>query len=176
MNIFKSANLFIAAGFASLLFMPVDIHCQNNLMNQLVNSSQDQKVNAASRPIDDPDISTFKTAVLAAGLEDVFIGTGPFTVFAPTNAAFEKLGKKKLEELLKPENRDQLSIIIEYHVVPGKYLAHNLKTATLRTIEGKSVDVKVDNGQITVNNAKVVKTDLVGPNGVIQEIDTVLMP
>lgn len=128
------------------------------------------------RAIDDPDLSTFKQALIAGGLQDIFIGTGPFTVFAPTNQAFAKLGKDKVKTLFKPENKDQLVSILIFHVVPGKYMSNMLKTRSYRTINGKNIEITVENGEVKVNNAKVIKSDLVGPNGVFHHIDTVLMP
>lgn len=126
--------------------------------------------------IDNPELSTFILLVNTAQLKDLFNGTGPFTVFAPTNEAFKKLGQKKLDELSKPENRDHLSDIILYHIIPGKYLSKNLKSRTSPSINGKSIKIVVENGEVKVNNAKVVKTDIVGPNGVLHVIDTVLIP
>ena len=107
---------------------------------------------------------------------DIFVGTGPFTGFAPSNEAFQKFGKEKLHQLLNPDNRDQLTSLIIYHVVPGKYLSKDLKSMDLKTINGKSLAITVQNGEIKVNNAKVIRKDLVGPNGVIHIIDTVLVP
>jgi uncharacterized surface protein with fasciclin (FAS1) repeats len=129
-----------------------------------------------SVPIRDPDLTQFTAAVKAAGIYDLFVGTGPFTVFAPSNAAFDKLGKKKVDELLLPQNKDQLTEILINHVVPGKYLTNTLKTESLKSIGGKELKVGKTNGEITVNGAKVVRTDLVGSNGVIHIIDTVLTP
>lgn len=123
-----------------------------------------------------PELSTFVMLVNKAQLKDLFNGTGPFTVFAPTDEAFKKIDKKKMDELLKPENRDELSSIIIYHVIHGKYMAKNLKTRKAPTINGKSLQISVEDGTIKVNKARVVKTDLIGPNGVIHEIDTVLIP
>jgi uncharacterized surface protein with fasciclin (FAS1) repeats len=122
------------------------------------------------------------TAVKAAGLVDTLKGDGPFTVFAPTDAAFKKLEKAKpgiLETLLKPENKEKLTAILTYHVVPGKVLAAdvlNLKNGTkVKTVNGKSVTVGNKHG-VHVDNAKVVKTDIECTNGVIHVIDTVLLP
>lgn len=126
-------------------------------------------------PIHNPDISIFVNAIVTAGLTDLFDGTGPFTAFAPSNQAFEKLGKKEMERLLKPENTDELVTLLMYHILPGKYPARNLKTRNYRTLSGKNIDVDVVEGVITVNNAKVIKTDMFGPYGVIHEIDTVLV-
>lgn len=133
--------------------------------------------NKKTTAINDPDISTFGKAIDAAQLRDLFEGTGPFTAFIPSNAAFDKFGKTKLDHLLKPENRDNLTSILIYHIVPGKYMAANMKTTSLKTVNGKMIEIKVEeNGDIKVNNAKVIRTDMVGPNGVIHEIDTVLIP
>lgn len=127
-------------------------------------------------PIDDPDLTTFVELLKAADLFDLFSGTGPFTVFVPSNEAFKKLGTKKKEELLKPENKDRLADLIIYHFVPGKYLSKNLKSTSLSTVNGKKLEVINDNGVIKVNGAKVTRFDLVGPNGVVHVIDTVLVP
>lgn len=123
-----------------------------------------------------PELSTFVMLVNTAELRDLFNGTGPFTVFAPTNDAFKKLGQKKIDHLSKPENRDELSTLLIYHVIPGKYLSKNLKSREARAISGKMLQINAENDQIKVNNANVIKTDIIGPNGVIHEIDTVLIP
>ena len=101
---------------------------------------------------------------------------GPFTVFAPTDAAFEKLPKGTLDDLLKPENKGKLAKILAYHVVPGKVMAADVKTMEADTAEGSKLNVKVDDGKVMVNDAKVIKTDIPASNGVIHVIDTVLMP
>lgn len=129
-----------------------------------------------TRPLDSPQFSTLVMLIKAAGLEDIFIGTGPFTVFAPSNQAFEKLGTTQLHDLMKEKNRDRLTDILTYHVVPGKYMSSNLRTQELRTINGKTLQAKVDGDHIKINDATVTKKDMVGPNGVIYEIDTVLSP
>lgn len=122
-----------------------------------------------------PELSTFIMLVNSSQLKDLFNGTGPYTVFAPTNEAFEKLGKDKIEALKKPENGDELSDILMNHFVTGKYLSKNLKNSELPTLAGKKVNVDVENEEIRVNGKKVVKIDLVGPNGVIHIIDGVII-
>jgi uncharacterized surface protein with fasciclin (FAS1) repeats len=123
---------------------------------------------------------SFKTlvaAVKAAGLVETLKGEGPFTVFAPTDEAFAKLPEGTLEELLKPENKDQLVGILTYHVVPGKVDSKKvvgLKSA--KTVNGKEVAIKVDGKTVMVGEAKVVKADVEASNGVIHVIDTVLLP
>lgn len=123
-----------------------------------------------------PDFSTLVAAVKAAGLVDTLNGAGPFTIFAPTNAAFEKLPKGTVEDLLKPENKAKLTAILTYHVVAGKVLAADVETGMVKTVQGGELDVKVADGGVTVNGAKVVKTDIIGSNGVIHVIDSVVLP
>lgn len=125
---------------------------------------------------------TLVVAVKAAGLVDALKGEGPFTVFAPTDAAFEKLEKSKpgtIAMLLKPENKGKLVAILTYHVVSGKVMAADvmkLKNGThVKTLSGKSIKVSNKHG-VKVNNSKVVKTDIECSNGVIHVIDTVLLP
>jgi uncharacterized surface protein with fasciclin (FAS1) repeats len=123
------------------------------------------------------DFSTLVAAVKAAGLVETLSGSGPFTVFAPTNAAFEKLPEGTVEDLLKPENKGKLVQILTYHVVPGKVMAKDvvsLKKAS--TVEGSAVAIAVNSGVVTIDNAKVIKTDINSKNGVIHVIDTVLLP
>jgi uncharacterized surface protein with fasciclin (FAS1) repeats len=120
--------------------------------------------------------NTLVAAIKAAGLVETLQGPGPFTVFAPTDAAFAKLPKGTLEDLLKPENKAKLVAILTYHVVPGKVMAADVKTMMAKTVNGKELDIKVADGAVTVNNAKVVKTDVAASNGVIHVIDTVLLP
>jgi uncharacterized surface protein with fasciclin (FAS1) repeats len=120
---------------------------------------------------------TLAAALQAAGLVDTLKGAGPFTVFAPTDAAFAKLPAGTVENLLKPENRDKLKAILTYHVVSGKVTAADvmkLKTAT--TVQGSDVKIAVMGGKVKVDNATVVKTDIAASNGVIHVIDTVIMP
>lgn len=125
---------------------------------------------------------TLVTAVQAAGLVDALKGDGPFTVFAPTDAAFEKLEKSKpgtIAMLLKPENKSKLAAILTYHVVSGKVMAADvmkLKNGThVKTLNGESIKVTNKHG-VNINTSKVVKTDIECTNGVIHVIDTVLLP
>lgn len=119
---------------------------------------------------------TLVAAVKAAGLADTLAGPGPFTVFAPTDAAFAKLPKGTVEELLKPENKEKLAGILTYHVVAGKVKAADLKTMKVKTVNGAEANVKVNGSTVTIDNAKVVKTDIAASNGLIHVIDTVIMP
>ena len=122
------------------------------------------------------NFSTLVTAIKAAGLVETLQGPGPFTVFAPTDAAFAKLPQGTLEDLLKPENKAKLAGILTYHVVPGKVMAADVKTMKAETVNGQELDIKVADGHVTVNHAKVTKTDVAASNGVIHVIDSVLMP
>jgi uncharacterized surface protein with fasciclin (FAS1) repeats len=119
---------------------------------------------------------TLVTAVKAAGLAETLKGTGPFTVFAPTDEAFAKLPAGTVEELLKPENKAKLTAILTYHVLAGKVMAADVKTMEAATVEGSKAKVKVGDGKVMVDKATVTKTDIEASNGVIHVIDTVLMP
>lgn len=123
------------------------------------------------------DFSTLVAAVKAAGLVDTLSGEGPFTVFAPTNAAFEALPKGTVETLLKPENKSKLVGILTYHVVAGKVMAADVvKLDEAKTVQGKPVAIKAGDSGVMINKSKVVKTDIVCKNGVIHVIDAVLLP
>jgi uncharacterized surface protein with fasciclin (FAS1) repeats len=122
------------------------------------------------------NFKTLVAAVKAAGLSETLQGKGPFTVFAPTDAAFAKLPAGTVESLLKPENRDKLVAILTYHVLPGKVLAADVKTSEAKTVQGQSLKLVVSDAGVTVDNAKVVKTDVMAENGVIHVIDTVIIP
>jgi uncharacterized surface protein with fasciclin (FAS1) repeats len=126
------------------------------------------------------EAGSFKTlvaAVQAAGLVETLQGTGPFTVFAPTDDAFEKLPTGTVEALLKPENKSQLVSVLTYHVVPGEVTSDQvIKLNAAGTVNGQRVDIKVDNGKVLVDKATVVKTDIRCSNGVIHVIDQVILP
>ncbi len=126
------------------------------------------------------DFSTLVAALQAAGLVETLQGEGPFTVFAPTNAAFEKLPEGALEDLLKEENRDQLTAILTYHVAPAKAMAADVVGMdSAPTVQGKPVQIMVEDGTVKLmgdNTATVTATDVEASNGVIHVIDTVLMP
>ena len=127
----------------------------------------------------DPQFSTLVTALKAADLVKTLEGKGPFTVFAPTNAAFAKLPKGTVEDLLKPENKTKLAGILTYHVVAGKVLAADaikMDGKTAKTVNGQDIAIKVKDGKVMVNDATVTTADIVGSNGVIHVIDTVLLP
>ena len=120
---------------------------------------------------------TLAAALGAAGLVDTVKGAGPFTVFAPTDAAFAKLPAGTVDNLLKPENRAQLTDILTYHVVPGKVLAADVvKLKEAKTVNGKMLQVKVNGSNVMINDANVTATDIAASNGVIHVIDSVVLP
>ena len=123
----------------------------------------------------DKNLATMSKSVKAAGLEAEWAKKGPFTVFAPTDLAFGKLAEGELKELLKPENKVKLTSILNYHVVEGKTHFKELKDGQkLKTISGKQLDVKVQNGDVTVNGAKVQGQDHEASNGLVYAIDKVM--
>lgn len=122
------------------------------------------------------DHTTLVAAVKAADLVEVLSGAGPFTVFAPTNAAFAKLPAGTVESLLLPENKAKLASILTYHVVSGKVLAADVKVGDVPTVNGKSAAISIKDGAAYIDGAKIVATDLIGSNGVIHVIDAVILP
>jgi uncharacterized surface protein with fasciclin (FAS1) repeats len=120
---------------------------------------------------------TLATALKAADLVGTLKGKGPFTVFAPTDDAFAKLPAGTLDDLLKPENKEKLKGILTYHVVSGKVLAADVvKLNSAKTVNGQTATIKVKDGTVMVDNAKVTKTDIMCTNGVIHVIDAVILP
>jgi uncharacterized surface protein with fasciclin (FAS1) repeats len=121
--------------------------------------------------------NTLAKALQAAGLVDTLKGKGPFTVFAPTDEAFAKLPAGALDNLLKPENKEKLKAVLLYHVVSGKVPAAKvMKMKSAKTVNGQEVTIMANDGKVMVNDATVVKADVMASNGVIHVIDTVLMP
>jgi len=120
---------------------------------------------------------TLAAALEAADLTDTLKGDGPFTVFAPTDAAFAKLPDGTIDSLLKPENRDMLIDILTYHVVPGKVTAAEVaKLSEATTVNGADVRIDASDSGVMVDDAKVITADVAASNGVIHVIDTVLLP
>ena len=131
--------------------------------------------------VGNPDFSTLVAAIQAAGLAETLAGPGPFTVFAPTNAAFAALPAGTLDSLLLPENKDQLTKILTYHVVPGKVMAADLPAAdagvATATVAGLDLSVRVEaDGSAKANEATITTADIEASNGVFHVIDTVLLP
>lgn len=119
------------------------------------------------------NFKTLATALQAAGLVDTLKGKGPFTVFAPTDAAFAKIPKDQLDALLK--DKAALTKVLTYHVVPGKVMAKDVKAGKVKTVQGGELTVATAGG-VTVDGAKVSATDIAADNGVIHVIDSVVMP
>lgn len=123
------------------------------------------------------DFTTLAAALQAGGLIDTLKSDGPFTVFAPTDAAFAKLPAGTVESLLLPENKDQLVAILTYHVVAGKVSAADVVTLTsAETVNGASVNIRVEDGTVFINDSQVIATDVWASNGVIHVVDTVILP
>ncbi len=123
------------------------------------------------------NFNTLVAAVKAAGLAETLSGKGPFTVFAPTDEAFAKLGKETIAELLEPENKAKLVSILTYHVAGASLPATKVVgMKSIDTLQGQSVDIVVEGGKVTIDGATVLKTDIVGSNGIIHVIDSVILP
>ncbi len=121
--------------------------------------------------------NTLVAAIEAAGLSETLRGDGPFTVFAPTDAAFAKLPAGTVETLLKPENIDQLTAILTYHVVAGEVTsAQVVKLSSAKTINGQAVEIRTSNGTVMIDGATVAAVDVMASNGVIHVIDEVILP
>ena len=139
-------------------------------------------VRAADKDIVDTAVAagqfqTLAAALNAAGLVETLKGPGPFTVFAPTDAAFAKLPAGTVENLLKPENKEQLIAILTYHVVPGSVMAADVvKLDEAKTVNGKMLNVKAGDSGVMINDAKVTAADIGASNGVIHVIDSVVLP
>ncbi len=120
---------------------------------------------------------TLLTAATAAGLADTLANGGPFTIFAPTDDAFAKLGKDTIADLLKPENKEKLAGILKFHVVAGRVKAADVVTLkSAKTLQGSEVPIEVRDGKVMVQGANVVATDVIAGNGVIHVIDSVILP
>lgn len=156
--------------------------CCLGLVGAVANAGHHEKSDMKAIDIVDTAVgagqfNTLAAALTAAGLVDTLKGDGPFTVFAPTDEAFAKLPEGTVENLLKPENRDQLVAILTYHVVPGKVYAEDVvKLTSATTVNGSDVMITIADGGVRIDNANVVTTDIVASNGVIHVIDAVILP
>ncbi|MAQ37722.1 MULTISPECIES: fasciclin domain-containing protein [Thioclava] len=156
---------FMAAVLAGTALVSAPAHADNHGGMDIV----DTAVNAGS-------FETLVAAVQAAGLVETLKGEGPFTVFAPTNEAFAALPDGTVDDLLKPENKDKLTSILTYHVVPGKVMSGDLSDGMMaKTVQGSEVMVKTDPA-VMVDEASVTQADIEASNGVIHVIDKVIMP
>ena len=160
-----SIAAFIIATFSLSLTAAADHHMEK------------AKADIVDTALSAGDFNTLAAALEAAGLVETLKGEGPFTVFAPTDAAFAKLPAGTVETLLKPENRDQLIAVLTYHVVPGKVMAKDVvKISEATTVNGSDIAVKVMDGNVYINDATVTTADVDASNGVIHVIDTVILP
>lgn len=164
-------SMLAATALVSLSVAPVAAEHHESGKNMM------EKRDIVDTAVEAGSFTTLVAAVQAAGLEDTLRGDGPFTVFAPTDAAFEKLPAGTVENLLKPENKDQLVSILTYHVLPSKVMSGDIagKALEVKTVQGSMLSVDATDG-VTVDNANVVKADIKTSNGVIHVIDTVVMP
>ena len=132
--------------------------------------------NIAQLVNEEKNMTTLKKTVIASGLEHVLSGKGPFTVFAPTDTAFNKLDKSVMANLLKPENKTKLIDLINHHVVAGKINFIDLKDGEkLKTVDGKSLMVQVKDGNASIDAAQIQAHDVQATNGVIHSLDTVMI-
>ena len=136
-----------------------------------------QKPDIVDTAVSSGSFTTLVAALKAADLVDTLKGSGPFTVFAPTDEAFAKLPEGTLADLLMPQNKDKLTAILTYHVVPGRVMAADVvKLESAKTVNGKNVSIASDANGVRINTSHVVKTDIVTSNGVIHVIDEVIIP
>jgi uncharacterized surface protein with fasciclin (FAS1) repeats len=153
-----------------------DIGASNGVIHVIDSVILPSDKNIVETAVSAGSFKTLAAALEAAGLISALEGDGPFTVFAPTDAAFAKLPAGTVETLLKPENREQLKSILLYHVVPGRVFSEEVVTlSTATTLQGSTVDISTKYG-VKIDNAKVVKTDINATNGVIHVIDAVILP
>lgn len=140
-------------------------------------SGQQVKKDIVDTAISNGSFKTLAAALTAADLIDSLKGEGPFTVFAPTDAAFDKLPDGTIDELLKPKNKKRLIALLTYHVVPGHVMAKDVQKMTAaKTLNGQCIDIAVNGRMVKVDDAKVSKTDVACSNGIIHIIDTVMLP
>lgn len=171
----KIKSLLLSATFATALTAtPVVLAGDSTVLKAAATAVGAKDIVAVAAAA--PNFKTLVAAVKAAGLVETLQSKGPFTVFAPTDEAFAKLPAGTVESLLKPENREKLVAILTYHVVPGKVMAADVKTMAAKTVQGQEVNLKVAESGVTINDAKIVKTDIATSNGVIHVIDTVILP
>ena len=168
MNLFRKSLL--AAMMTAVVATPAFAGHHNEGMDKPAGTIVDVAASNA-------DFETLVAAVKAAGLVETLSGEGPFTVFAPTDDAFAKLPAGTLENLLKPENKDQLVAILTYHVVAGKVTAADVvKLDTATTVNGAAADGTVSGSTVKIDEATVTATDIKASNGIIHVIDTVILP
>lgn len=142
-----------------------------------MNNTSSNQSNLVDTAASQGSFAIFGKALNAAGLSDTLKGAGPYTVFAPTDAAFRKLPAGTLDNWMKPENKAELISILNYHVTPGRVLAADVgKLKEAKTVQGQSAKIRMAGDKVTIDGANISLTDIASSNGVIHPIDTVLMP
>ncbi len=165
----------VSVGGATVL--KTDIACSNGVIHVIDRVILPATEDIVTTAVNNGSFKTLAAALGAAGLVETLKGNGPFTVFAPTDAAFAKLPEGTVASLVKPENKAKLTAILTYHVVSGRVYAKDAVAAeAAATLQGGKVRIAIKNGQLMVNNAKVVMSDIETSNGVIHVIDSVLLP
>ncbi len=176
----QRANIEVRSGKVyvdNALVTATDIDCTNGVIHVIDTVILPETKNIVEVADAAGSFGTLLAAAKAAGLAGVLSTGGPFTVFAPTDAAFAKLPAGTVESLLKPENREKLAAILKYHVVAGRvYADQALAAGSALTLEGSTVKIKSGRGGATVQNARIVTTDIQAVNGVVHVIDTVMLP
>jgi uncharacterized surface protein with fasciclin (FAS1) repeats len=175
-------NMLVAVAVSSVTL----VACSNEEANTTETPAEPVKEETTVAPaakdvvdiaIGSADHTTLVSAVTAAGLVETLKGAGPFTIFAPTNAAFAALPSGTVDGLLKPESKASLTNILTYHVVAGSVKAADLKEGQkVKTLQGEELTVSIKDGKVMINGANVTAADLTGTNGVVHVIDAVLMP
>jgi len=174
----KIAGAAIATSALTTAMPAFADHCGAGDHGKMTEASNRKKANIVEVAVANGSFNTLVAAVKAAGLAETLSGQGPFTVFAPTDAAFAKLPAGTVEKLLKPENKATLVKVLTYHVVPSKVMSKDIKagSASVKTVEGGAIKVTKQGKNVTINNANVAIADVKASNGVIHVIDTVLLP
>lgn len=152
-------------------------HTRKANWSKWTSNNHDSNTNLVELAAGTENLSTLVAAVKAAGLVETLQGDGPFTIFAPTNEAFAALPKGTLEQLLKPENKDELVKILTYHVVSGNVTSSKLyDNQSAGTVQGSNIKIRIYENAIKVNDATVIKANIQGKNGVVHLIDRVILP
>jgi uncharacterized surface protein with fasciclin (FAS1) repeats len=172
---FKFKTVLASTVTAAVLALGMSsAHADGMSSNATMGASPMAKADIVATAVGAGQFSTLAKALTAAGLVDTLKGKGPFTVFAPTDAAFAKIPAAQLNALLA--DKAALTKVLTYHVVPGEVVAADVKAGPLKTVEGESLNVTTSSMGVKVNGANVIKTDLLASNGVIHVIDTVVLP
>lgn len=169
-NIIKTSAILIMFAFTGTIIAHAE-DCESHAYDD-----KGHKKNIVETAAAAGDFQLLLTAAEAAGLVETLEGEGPFTIFAPTDEAFSNLPEGMLEDLLKPENKEDLAALLTYHVVPVIVMAKDVKTGPAPTINGTELTIEVKDGKVTVDSGNVVATDIVCSNGVIHVVDSVLLP